>query len=112
MVELLKEIALEAVDRGSLADFCTGTVIAAAPLSIQIENGPLLAERFLLLSRNVTEHEELGQIRTWTEAEGDRWSFYRMIRGKALQAGEKVLLAKTAGGQQYIVLDRVKGGGQ
>ena len=35
-----------------------------------------------------------------------------MIRGKALQAGEKVLLAKAAGGQQYIVLDRVKGGGQ
>ena len=54
MIELLKEIALEAVDRGSLADFCTGTVVAAAPLSIQIENGPLLAERFLLLSRDVT----------------------------------------------------------
>lgn len=60
----------------------------------------------------LTEHEELGQIRTWTEAEGDRWSFYRMIRGIALQDGEKVLMAKTAGGQQYIVLDRVKGGGQ
>lgn len=112
MIELLKEIALEAVDRGSLADFCTGTIVTADPLSIQIENGPLLAERFLLLSRNVTEHEELGQIRTWTDTEGDRWSFYRMIRGKALQAGEKVLLAKAAGGQQYIVLDRVKGGGQ
>lgn len=46
MIELLKEIALEAVDRGSLADFCTGTVAAVAPLSIQIENGPLLTERF------------------------------------------------------------------
>lgn len=54
----------------------------------------------------------MGQIRTWTEAEGDRWSFYRMIRGTALQDGEKVLMAKTAGGQQYIVLDRVKGGDQ
>ena len=112
MLELLKEIALEAVDRGSMADFCTGTVVAVAPLSIQTENGPLLPERFLLLSRNVTEHEELGQIRTWTEAEGDRWSFYRMIRGTALQDGEKVLMAKAAGGQQYIVLDRVKGGDQ
>lgn len=112
MIELLKEIALEAVDRGSLADFCTGMVAATAPLSIQIENGPLLTERFLLLSRNVMEHEELGKIRTWTETEGDTWAFYRMIRGKDLQAGEKVLLAKAAGGQQYIVLDRVKGGGQ
>ena len=112
MIELLKEIALEAVDRGSMADFCTGTVVSAVPLSIQIENGPLLAQRFLLLSRNVTEYEELGKIRTWTEAEGDRWCFYRMIRGTALQAGEKVLLAKVSGGQQYIVLDRVKGGGQ
>ena len=36
MIELLKEIALEAVDRGSLADFCTGTIVSAAPLSIQI----------------------------------------------------------------------------
>lgn len=112
MIELLKEIALEAVDRGSLADFCTGTVVAERPLSIQIENGPLLTERFLLLSRNVTEHEESGKIRTWTETEGDQWSFYRMVRGKALQAGEKVLLAKASGGQQYLVLDRVKGGVQ
>lgn len=45
MIELLKEIALEAVDRGSMADFCTGTVVAAAPFH-QIENGPLAAERF------------------------------------------------------------------
>ena len=35
-----------------------------------------------------------------------------MIRGTALQDGEKVLMAKAAGGQQYIVLDRVKGGDQ
>lgn len=41
------------------------------------------------MSHDVTEHEELGQIRTWTDTEGDRWSFYRMIQGKALQAGEK-----------------------
>lgn len=37
MIELLKEIALEAADRGSMADFCTGTVVAAAPLSIQMK---------------------------------------------------------------------------
>lgn len=37
MIELLKEIALEAVDRGSLSDFCTGTIVSVAPLSIQIE---------------------------------------------------------------------------
>ncbi len=111
MVEVIRQIALDALDLESLSDYVVGFVTSAEPLTIQIENGPTLTARFLILSEQVTEQEETGKIRTWTETEGDRWSFYRMIREKGLQEGERVILAKAAGGQQYMVLDRVKGGG-
>ncbi len=111
MVEIMKQLALDAVDKESLADYRVGVVASASPLVIRQEDGPELTERFLLLSRNVTRHEERGNIKIWTDQEPDRWSEYRVIRNKGLKAGEKVILAKAAGGQQYVVLDRVTEGG-
>ena len=108
MLEILKQLALDAVDKGSLSDFCLGTVTSISPLSIKLEEGIELSARFLVLAREVTDHEETGRIRIWTGSEGDTWSYYRKIRNRALQEGETVILAKAAGGQQYMILDRVK----
>ncbi len=108
MLEILKQLALDAIDKGSLADFCLGTVVSAAPLSVRLEEGLVLPERFLVLSRNVEDHEETGKIRIWEHTEEDKWHFYRLQREKALKAGEQVVLVKAAGGQQYVILDRVK----
>lgn len=107
MIDILKQLALDAVDAGSFADFSIGTVKQVHPLVIEQEDGPELTERFLLLSRMVTEHEERGKIKTWTEYEPVEWAEYRLIRQVGLKAGERVILAKTSGGQQYLVLDRI-----
>lgn len=108
MLEVLKQLALDAMDKGNLSDFCLGTVTSVSPLSVKLEEGLELPARFLVLAREVTDHEETGRIRIWTSTEGDEWSYYRKIRNRALQAGETVILAKAAGGQQYLILDRVK----
>lgn len=112
MLEIMKQLALDAVDKESLADYTIGIVSSVSPLVIQQEDGPELAERFLLLARNVTDHEERGKARIWTENEPDQWSEYRLIRQKGLKQGEKVILVKAAGGQQYVVLDRAAEGGE
>lgn len=107
MQEVIKQLALDAIDRTSLMDFCTGIVMQAKPLMIRLELGLELSDKFLLLSRNVTSHEERGQIRTWSTDEGIHWSEYRMIRDLDLKVGESVILLKANGGQQYLVLDRM-----
>lgn len=106
MLEIIKQLALDAAETG--ADFCLGTVTAESPLSIRLEEGLELTEPFLILTENVLEWEETGIIRTWTDEEGDRWSFYRMIRDRKLRIGEAVALVRAAGGQQYLVLGRVR----
>lgn len=106
MLEIIKQLALDAAEMG--ADFCIGTVTAAEPLCIRLEEGLELTEPFLVLTEAVLEWEETGRIRTWTGTEGDRWSYYRMIRDRKLKVGEAVTLVRAAGGQQYLVLGRVR----
>ncbi len=106
MLEIIKQLALDAAETG--ADFCIGTVTADNPLCIRLEEGLELTEPFLVLTEAVLKWEETGRIRTWTDTEGDKWSYYRMIRDRKLKAGEAVALLRAAGGQQYLVLGRVR----
>ncbi len=106
MLEIIKQLALDMAEVG--ADFCIGTVQAASPLCIRLEEGLELTEPFLVLTENVLDWEETGILRTWTTAEGSEWVNYRMIRHRGLQAGETVALLRAADGQQYCVLGRVQ----
>lgn len=102
MLEIIKQLALDAAETG--ADFCIGTVTAAEPLCIRLEEGLELTEEFLVLTENVLEWEETGTI----SIDGGTWNSYRMKRNRKLQTGEAVALMRAAGGQQYLVLDRVR----
>ena len=91
MLEIIKQLALDAAEKG--ADFCVGTVTKAAPLTIRLEEG-----------LELTEAEETGSI----QIEGGSWRAYRLKRSRVLQAGEAVALLRADGGQQYLVLGRVR----
>ena len=109
MLEIIKQLALDAAEKG--ADFCVGTVTKAAPLTIRVEfggdrveEGLELTEAFLVLTEDVLQAEETGSI----QIEGGSWRAYRLKRSRALQAGEAVALLRADGGQQYLVLGRVR----
>nr|WP_294681393.1 DUF2577 domain-containing protein [uncultured Anaerotignum sp.] len=102
MVEIIKQLALDAAETG--ADFCVGTVTGTAPLTIRLEKGLELTEAFLVLTKAVSEEEERGRI----QMEGGTWREYRLLRRGGLQAGETVALLRASGGQQYLVLGRVQ----
>ena len=102
MLEIIKQLALDVAERG--ADFCLGTVTAAEPLKILLEEGMELTEEFLILTEHVLEWEETGTIRI----NGGDWNSYRLKRNKKLQAGEAVALLRAADGQQYLLLGRVR----
>ncbi len=110
MVEILKQVIADVMESRMIADVCIGTVMTEKPLKIRLENGLELEERFLLVAERLTKHEERGRIRTWTTQEGNTWSEYRMIRDVGLKVGEKVMVWQGGGGQQYVVMDRWKGG--
>lgn len=106
MLEIIKQLALDTAEAG--ADFCIGTVTAASPLTIRLEEGLELTEEFLVLTDAVLDKEETGIIRLWTNQEGSTWSYYRRIPNRRLKAGESVALLRAADGQQYLVVDRIQ----
>ena len=106
MLEIIKQLALDVAESG--ADFCSGIVTVAEPLTIRLEEGMELTEDFLILTENVLEWEETGHIRTWVNSESGEWAHYRMVRDRKLKEGEAVTLLRAADGQQYLVLGRVR----
>lgn len=94
IVQLIKQIAVEAVEAAKPCDYRTGVVTHTNPLEIKISQTLTLDEDFLDLSRNVTNFETKinGQI---TTVENE------------LKVGEKVLMIRKSGGQKYAVIDRV-----
>ena len=79
----VKRAALEAVRASKPCSVTYGTVTATEPLEIAVDQKLTLRASQLLLTYAVR-----GEL--------------------ALQRGEKVLLLRADGGQQYIVLDRVE----
>lgn len=118
----MKKAAVEAVKASKPADMVFGKVISAKPLKIKVDQKLILTNKQLVLTRNVTEYEvEMEPIPShWTEersgGSGDAAfeSHRHEYKGKkkfkvynALKNGEEVILMRIAGGQKYIVLDRI-----
>lgn len=106
MLEIIRQLALDTAEAG--ADFCIGIVTAESPLTICLEEGLELTEEFLVLTEQVMDREERGSIRL----DSGEWHSYQMRRNRVLCKGEAVSLLRAADGQQYLVLGRVKKGGE
>ncbi len=94
LVESMKKAALEAVANSDPATIMYGKVVSINPLEIQVNVRLILQANQLVLTRNVTDYT--------TSIDGESKTVHN-----ALQFGEEVILIRQAGGQEYIVLDRV-----
>lgn len=100
LVQLIKRIAVEAVQASKPCDYTIGTVTSASPLKIKVSQTLELEEDFLHLARSVTDYEMDMKLKSGGTKQ--TYIFYG-----ALKKGEKVLMIRKAGGQDYIVIDRV-----
>lgn len=105
MLEAIKLAALDAVDKENLADICCGVVTGEMPLKIAVEQKMELTERFFILTRAVTDY----QTRLRLHRPGSEDTEYRATIYNGLKVGDRVVLMKAAGGQQYVVLERIAG---
>lgn len=131
-VKAIKHTAVEAVIASKPADIVFGTVIKETPLNIKLDHKLILTEKQLVLTRNVTDHDidiDIYDHRvdhtytaddiTWTTEKTNLYcevdlTHDHKIKGKKklrilnkLKAGEEVILVQMAGGQKYIVIDRI-----
>lgn len=116
LLQLIKQAATEAVQAERPADWTIGTVTSAKPLKIRLMQGLELEEAFLCLSSKVTDYETEVTVTkqdAWSTEEASDHVHELLLSKKrikihhALKKGETVLLLRKAGGQEYVVLDRV-----
>lgn len=129
IVRIIKQAAVDAVDAQKPCTVLFGTVTKEKPLEILVEQKMTLSEAQLILSRNVTDFQtEISfddpdikqQYTTWdldesAESTPRKIAFKEKTKHKitvynVLKSGEKVILLRCAGGQKFVVLDRVGGG--
>lgn len=122
LVRAVKQAAVEAVKADGPMAVSFGTVTSASPLKIQVDQKKTLTEAQLILTDAVRDYTvEMTTMPEFHETEeisggaGDaafaphkhryqgrkKWKVHN-----ALQMGEKVILLRCDGGQQYIVLGR------
>lgn len=106
-----------------------GTVDSISPLKIQIDQRLTLTEEYLILTKNVLDHEVDIEVNHFTVNDdflntthahpnagsaGFDSTHKHQYQGRkkikiynGLLPGEKVILIRLQGGQRYIVLDRI-----
>lgn len=120
-LDYVKQAAVQAVMTKKPCDYIIGTVVSAKPLKIKLSDGDglELTDDFIHLSRNVTDYETTVTISDeygWkTKDNGDYESHnHGIVISKkkikihnALKKGDKVVMVRKWGGQDYIVIDKV-----
>jgi hypothetical protein len=89
-VDLIKQIAIKAVEATNPVNVLFGTVKSVDPLEIEIHQKLKLTKEFLVLTEQLTKYEVDSLV----------------IR-PGLNKGDKVVLMRVQGGHQFVVLDKV-----
>lgn len=114
IVQAIKRAAIEAVRASRPCDYYVGTVVGVNPLEIKISQSMAISEDFLILTRNVTDYkvkvtmEAKDVYHTAHTDPSVTWIDKQEITiHNALKQGEKVLMLRKSGGQEYAVIDRM-----
>lgn len=125
LIDIIKRSALDAVEAGKPCDLKYGTVISTSPLKIRVTNQFIIPQSMLIVPEYLTDYEievtvkpEYGWDTRYKSGGGGDAMFENhnhdiyfsrkkiLIHG-ALKVGDKVVMARQAGGQHFLVLDRL-----
>lgn len=115
LIDVIKKAGVGAVNADNPVNFIFGTVSQEKPLEIEIHEKLKLTKEFLVLTERVTryevdlEHDHTNSGGVTTKALKDKLLKETPIR-TGLKKGDKVVLARVQGGQQFVVLDKVVDG--
>lgn len=115
-LEYVKEAAVQAVLAQKPSNYVIGTVTSAKPLKIKLSDGDglELTADFIHLARNVTDYkvkitmDAKNVYHTTHTTPSTTWIDKQEITvHNALKKGDKVIMIRKWGGQDYIVIDKV-----
>lgn len=107
MIEIMKKAGVEAVGAANPVNILFGEVISLAPLEVRIDQRFILTKEFLIIPESLTRYEvDLTHDHNYESGVNGKALFKLVIR-EGLKQGDKLLLLRVQGGQQYVILDKV-----
>ncbi len=117
LLNTIKQASTAAMAASNPAAVLFGVVTAEAPLEIRVDQRFTLPAEFLIVPESLTHYEvPLRHAHRYTDdsASGSSTKTTEpalpeepLVIRRRLEAGDKVLLLRVQGGQQYVLLDRV-----
>ncbi|WP_240415663.1 DUF2577 domain-containing protein [Paenibacillus periandrae] len=116
ILNIIKQAGSGAVEAGNPVNILFGNVTSSNPLEVNVDQRFTLSEDFLIIPESLTAFTiELNHQHSYQDAgaggDGTRSTDTALMEPivirRGLEAGDKVLLVRMQGGQQFIVLDRV-----
>lgn len=98
---LIKQINKRGGYDSEYADLTFGTVLSDEPLKVQLSEKITLTAPFLIVGQSVTDYKQKMIIDGATK---------EVTIKNALKKGDKVAMFRLDGGQQFYILEKLKGG--
>lgn len=98
LTALIKRAAMEAVEAGKPTKVVYGQVYSKSPLKVKVSEKLILTSDVLIVPEYLTDHEITLKDSTNAETK-------HTIKN-ALNTGDRVIMIRNNGGQQYFIIDR------
>lgn len=110
LIDAIKKAGLDAVEASNPVNIMFGEVTKANPLEVNVDQRFTLTEDFLVVTESVTALTvDLSHFHDYSGGQTQNALTNPVVVRKGLEVGDKVLLLRVQGGQQYVVLDRMVG---
>jgi hypothetical protein len=108
LVNMMKQLGAGAVDAGNPVTIVYGEVTQINPLEVNVDQRFTLSEDFLIVPEQLTSYEiDLKHTHSYSNGTTGESLVEKVVIRRGLEAGDKLLLLRVQGGQQYIIFDRV-----
>lgn len=114
LVRAMQEISNNAGQAGQPTDIMSGTVVAASPLKISVEQRFEITQEQLIVPERFTDHKVEISFDEETENAGEPEHKHKYGGEKitvtvhgALKKGDSVELIRQQGGQKFLIVDKV-----
>lgn len=105
LVETMKKIAKQTNEAGAPVAIMFGTVTRVSPLTVRVDNRFDIAEEALIVMKDFKTGFNPTHYHTSNAGNTDTGANSEYYYG--LKTGEKVVLLRNQGGQQFLILGRV-----
>lgn len=107
MIDIIKKAGVDAVGANNPVNILFGEVLNVEELKIKIDQKFILSKEFFIIPQSLTKYEiDLSHSHSYSNGSTAKELNKITIR-EGLKQGDRVLLLRVQGGQQYVVLDKV-----